>query len=78
MFRKLKQWFQKHTQPQIIAGGPKKKGTIEIPIYIPESFDIKKLDESGAIYPSEDGFCAKPAIIRHKKISRTKHSKKGR
>lgn len=34
MFSKLKRWFQKHIQPQIIAGGPKKKGTIEIPPYI--------------------------------------------
>lgn len=25
MFTKLKRWFQKHTQPQIIARGPKKK-----------------------------------------------------
>lgn len=34
MFSKLKRWFQKHTQPQIIAGGPKRKGTIEIPPFI--------------------------------------------
>ena len=34
MFSKLKCWFQKHTQTQIIAGEPKKKGTIEIPPYI--------------------------------------------
>ena len=89
MFTKLKQWFQKRwSKPKIVMiFPPKKKGTIEIPPYIPESFDIKKspktkytvsLGENGAIYPSEDGFCAKPAIIRHKKISHTKHSKKGR
>ena len=87
MFSKLKRWFQKHKQPQIIAGKPKKKGTIEIPPYIPESFDIKEspktkytvsLGKNGAIYPSEDGFCAKPAIIRRKKISHAKHSQKGR
>lgn len=34
MFRKIKQWLQKHTQPQIIAGRPKRKGTIEIPPFI--------------------------------------------
>lgn len=34
MFRKIKQWLQKHTQTQIIAFEPKKKGTIEIPPYI--------------------------------------------
>ena len=34
MFRKIKQWFQKLTQPQIIAFEPKKKGTIYIPPYI--------------------------------------------
>ena len=33
MFRKIKQWFQKLTQPQIIAFEPKKKGTIYIPPY---------------------------------------------
>ena len=31
MFRKIKQWLQKHTQTQIIAFEPKKKGTIDIP-----------------------------------------------
>lgn len=34
MFRKIKQWLQKHTQPQIIDGGPKRKGAIQIPPFI--------------------------------------------
>lgn len=36
MFRKIKQWFQKLTQPQIIAFEPKKKGTTEIKPLIEE------------------------------------------
>lgn len=44
MFRKIKQWFQKLTQPQIIAFEPKKKGTIYIPPYIDDyiAYDINK------------------------------------
>ena len=44
MFRKIKQWFQKLTQPQMILFEPKKKGTIYIPPYIDDyiASDINK------------------------------------
>ena len=43
MFRKIKQWFQKRwSKPKIVLIFPqKKKGTIEIPPYIPESYSSK-------------------------------------
>lgn len=43
MFSKLKRWFQKRwSKPKIVLIFPqKKKGTIEIPPYIPESYSSK-------------------------------------
>ena len=55
MFHKLKQWFQKHTQPHIIAGGPKKKGTLKIPPYIDESLCV-----DSKLNLSETSLCAFP------------------
>lgn len=46
MFSKLKRWFQKHTQPQIIAGGPKRKDTIEIPPFIFKTHRYPELNPS--------------------------------